>query len=384
MRINKVLSGALLVAGTSIGAVMLVLPLQTSVLGGLGSVAVLSLVLFIMWSSAQLFLEVCLKYPETNVISLVGKLGFPGLQSAVWLFMLIFLYALMSAYTSGGSEFLIKGLSAVGLAQEGSKYFSMLAFVLLFGGLVVLGTRVVDSFNKIAMFILGLSYVSILYIVWWRTQKIGIVWQPEPVLFASKINFFKIVLQTLSVVVTSFGFHLLIPSLSHYLNKKARDLRWAITLGCGLVALVYLSWVLSIFTIIPPTQAFRDSGASAITNYLIQQSPYAALSIAWFSFMALLTSFVGVSLGLVDLLADGLKINKQTKYGKVKLFTLAFIPPLLYTVIHPTGFLQALRYAGIFSAILLIALPAYLHIRTFGVKTKSLVLILIASLLLFA
>jgi len=64
-----------------------------------------------------------------------------------------------------------------------------------------------------------------------------------------------------------------------------------------------------------------------------------------------------VSLSLFDFLADGLKI-KETPWHKLGLLVLTFVPPILFTVFYPRGFILALTYAGVFVAILLAIFPA--------------------------
>jgi tyrosine-specific transport protein len=64
-----------------------------------------------------------------------------------------------------------------------------------------------------------------------------------------------------------------------------------------------------------------------------------------------------VALGMFDFFADGFHIPKSLK-GKLLLAVLTFLPPALVAATYPAAFLIALRYAGIFAAILLIIYPA--------------------------
>jgi len=74
-----------------------------------------------------------------------------------------------------------------------------------------------------------------------------------------------------------------------------------------------------------------------------------------FAFFAITTSFLGVTLGLFDFLADSLKIPKK---GVRKLFLafLTFIPPSLISLINPTAFITALVFAGGIGCALLLGL----------------------------
>jgi tyrosine-specific transport protein len=64
-----------------------------------------------------------------------------------------------------------------------------------------------------------------------------------------------------------------------------------------------------------------------------------------FAFFAITTSFLGVALGLMDFLADGLRLNKRG-LKRLLLASITFLPPLVMAITYPSGFLKALGYAG--------------------------------------
>jgi tyrosine-specific transport protein len=77
----------------------------------------------------------------------------------------------------------------------------------------------------------------------------------------------------------------------------------------------------------------------------------------FFSFFAIVTSFLGITLSLSNFLADGLKV-KKTKKGRLGVTLLTFGPPLLFVLIYPRGFIMALQYAGVFVALISGILPS--------------------------
>lgn len=81
----------------------------------------------------------------------------------------------------------------------------------------------------------------------------------------------------------------------------------------------------------------------------------------FFSFFAIITSFLGVSLSLRDFLADGLKIQKTPK-GRFILYLMTFVPPLIIILIDPRAFLNALDYAGAFGVVILLGLMPILMV----------------------
>ncbi|MDN3507703.1 MAG: aromatic amino acid transport family protein, partial [Simkaniaceae bacterium] len=76
----------------------------------------------------------------------------------------------------------------------------------------------------------------------------------------------------------------------------------------------------------------------------------------FFAFFALTTSFLGVTLGLLDFLSDGLRIEKKG-WGKGLLCGIVFVPPMIIGVTTPTLFFRALGYGGIGCALLLGLMP---------------------------
>ena len=75
-----------------------------------------------------------------------------------------------------------------------------------------------------------------------------------------------------------------------------------------------------------------------------------------FADLALLTSFIGVSLGLFEFMGDSLS-NKLGSAKRVKTALITFVPPLGFALFYPQGFIMALGYAAIALAVLAILLP---------------------------
>jgi tyrosine-specific transport protein len=103
--------------------------------------------------------------------------------------------------------------------------------------------------------------------------------------------------------------------------------------------------------------AYKEGIAATEPLAQVIRNPLIGLAAKLFSFFAIVTSFVGVTLSLSDFLTDGFKI-KQNGQGRFIALFLTFIPPLLFVFAYTRGFYLALQYAGVFVAILLVFLPA--------------------------
>ncbi len=87
------------------------------------------------------------------------------------------------------------------------------------------------------------------------------------------------------------------------------------------------------------------------------------MAVRLFAGLALATSFLGVALGLFDFLADFFKL-KNTVNGRLQTGVITFVPPLLFALFYPKGFIFALGFAAIALSVLSLLLPALLVRQT--------------------
>jgi len=345
---NRYIGGILLVSGTTIGAGMLALPVVTGFAGFLPSVLLFVLYWAYMTFTALLTLEVNLwmQDRQANMISMakltLGKWG----KAVSWVAYLFLLYALTTAYLAGCGPIvvdLVQGLTGYDLP----KWSGGIPLLLIFGYFIYQGTRSVDYLNRILMIGLAVAYVAMVIL-------------SMPYLEAkllARMNF-EAVLIGASVVATSFGFHIIIPSLTTYLDRDVKKLKRVIVIGSTIPLLVYIIWELLVLGIIPlPVLAEGYQTGANGAHLLTLQLGHSTLALIarFFSFFAIVTSFLGVSLSLADFLADGFQIEKSGS-GKILICVLTFVPPLLIAAIDPRAFLSALEYAGAFGVVVLLGL----------------------------
>jgi len=82
-----------------------------------------------------------------------------------------------------------------------------------------------------------------------------------------------------------------------------------------------------------------------------------------FAATALGTSFLGVSIGLFDYYKDVLKPKTRGFVTTSLAGLLTFVPPLLFALFYPEGFILALGYAAIAGVILALFIPQYLYLK---------------------
>lgn len=357
-KINRIIGGVLLVSGTAVGAGMLALPVST----GLAGFFPASLLMLICWLymtfTAFLMLESTLSMPQgANLVSIAREyLGRWG-AALSWVIYLFLLYALTTAYIAGSGP-IIDDLITNVTGYAVPKYVGQIPLLLLLGLFVYVSTASVDWINRVLMLGLTLSYfVMVVFLAPEVNHQLltTIAW--KPLMFGA------------SVVVTSFGFHIIIPTLCSYLERDVKALKVTLIIGSIIPLIVYLVWQYLALGIIPIEGPYGitegyikgENAASLISGIL--DLPGVELFVQLFSCFAILTSYLGVSLSLSHFLADGFEI-KETPLGKFFLYLMTFVPPLLITFINPRAFLSALEYAGAFGVIILLGLfPALMAWR---------------------
>lgn len=357
---SKFIGGLLLIVGTSIGGGMLALPIATASSGLLYTTLALIFCWAVMSFGALLILEVNLRLPSgSNMISMAKETLGPAGQWLAWFTYLFLLYTLLAAYISGGSD-VFHGI-LLHAHFDAPAWLTAFLFTSLFSFVVYSGIRAVDYVNRGLMFGKLGVYVLLVIII---TPYVHITKWSGGTLSA--------VPHSLMILVTSFGFATIVPSLRDYFHSDRALLQKVIVIGSGIPLICYLLWIAVISGVIS-----RDgqNGLVALTtsehatSHLTQALSFAvhntfiSVCFEFFTSICMLTAFLGVSLGLFDCLADGLKLHKTGRQGKITL-ALTFIPPLLLVLFKPGIYLHALNYAGICCVVLLLLLPVCMAWRS--------------------
>lgn len=345
-----------IVAGTTIGAGMLAMPLAAA---GVGFGVTLAL-LFSLWGlmcyTALLLLEVYQHVPADTGLGTLARryLGRYG-QWATGFSMLFLMYALTAAYMSGAGELLASSLSEW-LHLSVSPASGVLLFTLLAGGVVCIGTSLVDLFNRFLFSAKLIFLIVMLALLMPHVHKVNLLTLPLEKGLA---------LSAIPVIFTSFGFHGSVPSIVSYMNGNVQKLRWVFITGSAIPLVAYIFWQLATLGSIDSTTFFGLMANSAGLNGLLQAlrdvvaSPHVELAVHLFADLALATSFLGVTLGLFDYLAD-LFNRRNNAAGRLQTGAITFLPPLAFALFYPRGFVMALGYAGVALAVLALLIPSLL------------------------
>ena len=353
---NKTVGSTLLVAGTMIGAGMLAMPLTSAGIGLTATVFLLIGLWTVLTFTALLFVEL---YQTADSDAGIGTLaaqyfGKAGriISTAV---LIVFLYALIAAYVSGGS--LLMDLLPVMGDKDTMNKIAVLVFTIFFGSFIVIGTHSVDKINRVLFFVMIATFILVLALMLPNIKFDNLMAMPID-------N--ALIISASPVFFTAFGFHGSIPSLNKYLDGNVKSLRIAILVGSGITLFAYFLWQLSTHGLLSQNEFLQILREDATLNGLVKatleitQSPIIANAVKIFSTLALVTSFLGVALGLLECIEDLLKQSFDIHAGRISLGLMTFIPPVLFSLFYPEGFILALGYAGQMFAFYAVVLPVAL------------------------
>ena len=354
---NKTVGSTLLVAGTMIGAGMLAMPLTSAGIGLTATVFLLISLWAVLTFTALLFVEL---YQTADSDAGIGTLaaqyfGKAGriISTAV---LIVFLYALIAAYVSGGGSLLMDLLPAMGDKDTMNK-IAVLVFTIFFGSFIVIGTHSVDKINRVLFFVMIAAFILVLALMLPNIKFDNLMAMPID-------N--ALIISASPVFFTAFGFHGSIPSLNKYLDGNVKSLRIAILVGSGITLFAYFLWQLSTHGLLSQNEFLQILREDATLNGLVKatleitQSPIIANAVKIFSTLALVTSFLGVALGLLECIEDLLKQSFDIHAGRISLGLMTFIPSVLFSLFYPEGFILALGYAGQMFAFYAVVLPVSL------------------------
>ena len=349
----SVTGGACIIASVCVGAGMLGLPSAGAGAWTSWSSLAIILTMIIMTVSGWMLLEAFKPYELTASFNSVTK-DLLGHKINVFNNLTVYFVGgiLLYAYITSS------GLILSGLLGINSQLASVL-FVLVFSCFVWHSTRAVDRISVVLIAFMVLSFVF---------GVSGLAANIDATrLFHSlteELGQAPYALAMLPVALTSFGYHHSVASMRAYYGEEQKA-KQAI-LGGTLIALaLYLLWLLSIFGNLPRS-AFgpviaKGGDVDVLLGALasVIESKRVSNAINLFSMAAILSSFIGVGLGVFDYLADLFKFD-NSRAGRAKSWGVTFLPPLLLSLLFPFGFVVAIGYAGAAATVWACIIPALL------------------------
>ncbi|MBA4249157.1 MAG: hypothetical protein C0432_00340 [Candidatus Puniceispirillum sp.] len=352
----KVVGATCLIAGTTIGAGMIALPLTSATLGfGNSAFLLISMWLF-MFAAAVQMIEISQNRGDSIAI-LSGKYIHPYMKYIVAGTLSVLFWALLAAYISGSGSILNQYLSL-------KTSFSALVYVLVFAGIVLWKTSILDYINRGLFFLKIVTFVfmALCLLPFIHFDQLNSNFLTSPI---SQRAWFA----SIPIFFTAFGFHGSIPTVIEYLDGNKKDIYKSIILGSLIPLVVYLFWQFMILGVLDQKAAIAPNVTSMIQSLIDQtKSPYLHLLITMFTFLAITTSFLGVALGMYNHSREWFpKVQQEDLPGKKRAFIKAslftFMVPILFAIYYPEGFIAALGFASISLSLLSTVFPALVGLK---------------------
>ncbi|WP_099608406.1 aromatic amino acid transport family protein [Vibrio coralliilyticus] len=346
---SKVLGSTLIIAGTTIGAGMLALPLASAGIGFTTSLIIMVALWALMAYTALLMVELHQHADASATLHTLAKqfLGKKGKWVASFSMLFLF-YSLCAAYIAGGGAQFGERISQF-TGVEISGMTSTVIFTIVVAAVVTIGTGTVDKVNRV---LFAIKLIAMAMVLTFLAPNVT-----ESYLLSMPVEQ-GLVVAAIPVIFTSFGFHGSIPAIVNYLDGNTPSLRKAIIVGSSIPLIIYVFWQVVTLGVVSQDALVDNQGLSGLISTLSTKVHQSGLgqTIGVFADLALLTSFLGVSLGLFEFLGDSFN-KKKAASSRIIVGAITFVPPMGFALFYPQGFIMALGYAAIALAILAIFLP---------------------------
>ena len=349
----SLVGGACIIASVCVGAGMLGLPSAGAGAWTTWSLIAITFTMIMMTLSGWMLLEAFKRYDlkvsfNTVTKDILGDNVNRINNLAVYFVGGILLYAYITS----------SGLILEGVLGINNKIASVL-FVAVFSLFVWHSTRAVD---RISIVLIAFMVLSFVFGVSGLAVNID-----ASVLFdriSEESNYAPYAMAMLPVALTSFGYHHSVASMRSYYGCEHRA-KYAILGGTVIALCLYFLWMVSIYGNLPRSNFGPVIAQGGNVEVLLAalgsviDSDKVSHAINTFSMAAILSSFIGVGLGVFDFLADLFKFE-DNKQGRTKTWLVTFIPPLTLSLLFPFGFILAIGYAGAAATIWACLIPALL------------------------
>ncbi|MBR9873126.1 MAG: transposase [Vibrionaceae bacterium] len=349
----SLVGGACIIASVCVGAGMLGLPSAGAGAWTAWSLIAITFTMVMMTVSGWMLLEAFKRYDlkvsfNTVTKDMLGSNVNRINNLAVYFVGGILLYAYITS----------SGLILEGVLGINNKIASVL-FVAIFSLFVWHSTRAVDRISVVLIAFMGLSFIF---------GVSGLAANIDTSILFDRVNqetsYAPYAMAMLPVALTSFGYHHSVASMRSYYGCEHRAKK-AILGGTVIALTLYFLWMVSIYGNLPRSEfgpvIERGGNVEALLSALGSaiDSDKVASAINTFSMAAILSSFIGVGLGVFDFLADLFKFE-DTKQGRTKTWLVTFLPPLALSLLFPFGFVIAIGYAGAAATVWACLIPALL------------------------
>jgi tyrosine-specific transport protein len=315
----------------------------------------------VMYYTSLINLELNLQAGEGLALGALGRIFSGRIAELAGIVSLKLLsYSLLAVFLYGGSSILQKLYH-----NHHIELFSIITYsALITVGFLFLPIKWLDYFNRCLFAVL---LIVVLILISGLITKIE--WSDLP-WFSNEYTDISVWQALIPIVFTSFGFQVIFHILTNYCNKNVIILKKAFLWGSFIPAIVYIIWTCSVISVVhyhdPHFYQHMIMGKAEIGDLIqtlcgVAQWQCVQLLVWWISLLAIITSIIGVGIGLCDALRGLLsKIIRNSLACRIVAVVMTVLPPYLVAILVPNAFIVVLGFAGMILAVIAILLPAYL------------------------
>lgn len=360
---QKTFGGICLIAGTAIGSGMLALPMILASFGVFYSIVLLLGMWCLTYYTSLVSVELSLQAKKGLSLGELGKLYSGRTASFIGIFSIkLISYALIVVFIDGGASVIHKMLEhyyqcgvSIHMVSVWYTCITMFIFALPLG--------IVEHVNRLLFYfmltVIAFVICALFVMIDWRDMPLN----------GSLLAFDKICL-ALPIILTAFSFQTILPYLVEYCEKNSKSLKVVCFWGSLVPAIVYVLWVVVVLVVIynydkgfyqMMSQGQADLGSLIFKFSTIAKVDAMQLVIWSLSILAIVTSLIGVGIGLIDVWKGILTKNRKESFQlKILSIFLTFLPPLMVALLMKNAFLKILSFVGMVAVVIAVLLPLYL------------------------
>jgi tryptophan-specific transport protein len=370
---QSALLGIMITAGTAIGAGMFSLPVVSSGMWLIFSLLCLLFLWFLNYLSALYILEANVQFtPGASFDTISTKILGKNWNILIGLSIAFLMYVLLYAYFSAFGNIAIQNLGPdIAKTNQWLQGVMSLALGSLLAFIVWLSAAMVGRISTILVFGMIISFIVSMagFAVQIETAKLFNI-------TGNKFSYFPYLWAALPYFMTSFGFATVVPSLYKVYGKKPAIIKKSLLWGSLIAFLIYALFISVTFGNISRQEFITINEAGGNIGHLVNalkkegSSTMISFALNLFSNFAVITSFLGVGLGLFDYIADKFSFADNAK-GRFTSACVTFIPPGIASFFFPDGFIAAIGFAGLVTIFGFYVAPFFIVRKMRSTMTES-------------
>jgi tyrosine-specific transport protein len=347
---KKMINAIFLVAGTAVGAGLISLPLATANVGLFWSLIVVAASFFAAYQTSCMAINLSVVAQKgLSIVELSQE--FSGRAACIISMFSFYLlsFALLTVYFS----------ATVSIASHFTNTHMNTLFPILCGlAFFGLFSLKIKAFNRANSFLFLLLVFSVVIILTSLYSK-------QTIPFEVNCVQAKDIFYLLPIMFTSFGVQNVCPFVFNYLDMDTKKVKRAFFLGILIAAVIYIVWIYTILNTVQASNASfynrilaHDVVSGELVNFLCKfsSSRYSALFFEGLTLFAIITSAIGIGLGLIE------SLRGICKYRTI-VTPAVIVVPVLTTIFVPNVFMNVLAFGGIIATIFVIFMPFYLTLK---------------------